>query len=322
MLKLILDTNLFKRKTLNHLEDYEFSHLFETIYQLINNQKIKDVELCIDQMALFEYIEQIGKWYENDIVKNYNIVFNAIHNVYPTQKMYFVPKNNFMETYSYELLENLGQRALKIIETIPKSQDGGVSISNVIEKTIKNIPPFDKFHNKDLKDVFISETINTAAEADQENFYIFITLNKDDFKDNVIEISNYKIEFIYPSEELIQIFDIIKKYGSHVDDEIYYNEMLKKDRFDKDIKQFVEDHILNEDYYEHVPVIKKHGEHFEKTYEILDCNILKIYFYLLDDQIRHECGIEYDFSNKKPKIISKFINYTDENNEEVYFDEF
>ncbi len=322
MLKLILDTNLFKRKNLKHLEDYEFSLLFENLYNLINNQKIQDVEICIDQMALLEYIEQIGNWYENDIVKNYNMIFEAIQRTYPIQRMYFSTKSDFIETYSYELLENLEQRSLKIIETIPKSQNGGISIVKVVEKTIKNIPPFDKIHNKDLKDAFISETINTVAEVDRNNQYVLITLNKDDFKDNVIEIPNYKIEFIYPNEELIQIFDIIKKYGSHVDDDIYYNELLKKERFDKDIKQFVEEQILNEDYYQSVPTIKKHNDHYQKNYEILDSNILKVNFYLLDDKIQHECGIEYDLNYRKPKILNKFISYIDENGEEVYLNEF
>ena len=32
MLKIILDTNLFKRKCLNSLEDYELSNNFEILY--------------------------------------------------------------------------------------------------------------------------------------------------------------------------------------------------------------------------------------------------------------------------------------------------
>lgn len=248
MLKLVLDTNLFKRKELKHLEDYKFSRIFEELYNLVLDQKINDVEVCVDQMALLEYIEQVGEWYLNEIVLKYDKIFNAVKDTYPIQKMYFASKVDFIETYCYELLEDLGQRNIKIIETIPKSQDGGVSIAKVVEKTIKNISPFDKSHNKDLKDAFISETINTAAEVDKGNQYIFITLNGDDFKDNIIEIPNYKIESIHPKEELIQIFDIIKKNGAHVNDEIYYNELLKKERFDRDIKQFIEGYILNEDY--------------------------------------------------------------------------
>lgn len=322
MLKLILDTNLFKRKELKHLEDYEFSHTFEYLYELILKNKIDDVEICVDQMALLEYIEQVGIWYEEEIVKRYNKIFEAIHNFYPIQKMYFISKEEFIETYKSEMIQNLQKRNIKIIETIPESQNGGVSLVKIIEKTIKNIAPFDKEHNKDLKDAFISETINCKAEKDNENLYVFITLNGDDFKDNVILIPNYKIEIINQNEEILQIFNIIKKYGSHIDDDIYYNELIKKARFDKDIKQFVENSILNEDYYNSVPIIIKSNEIYKKTYDISDNNILTIFFYLLDDVVEHKCGIEYDLSNKKPKIIRKFINYLSNENEEVYFDEF
>lgn len=284
MLKLILDTNLFRRKELNHLEDYKFSNLFEKLYKLISNQDIQDVNICIDEMALLEYIEQIGNWYENDIVKRYDKIFDAVHDRYPMQKMYFDSRNDFIETYKYEILNNLKSRGISIIQTVPELQEGGVSIVKVIEKTIRDIPPFDKKHNKDLKDAFISETINTSAENDKDNLYIFITLNKDDFKDNVIEIANYKIEFIYPKDELFQIFDIIKKYGSSVSDLMYYKELLKKERFDSDIKHFVENHILNEEYYDSVPVVKKDGDFYYKEYEILDDNMMKLYFYLITDE--------------------------------------
>lgn len=322
MLKLILDTNLFKRKELKHLEDYEFSKTFEFLYELISKGKIDDVEICVDQMALLEYIEQVGLWYEEKIVKEYNKIFEAIHLFYPIQKMYFNSKEDFIETYKSELFQNLQQRNIKIIETIPESQNGGVSLVKIIEKTIKNIAPFDKSHNKDLKDAFISETIDCKAEKDEENLYLFITLNGDDFKDNVILIPNYKIEIINQNEEILQIFNIIKKYGSHIDDGIYYNELLKNPRFDRDIKQFVETYILNEDYYYSVPTIQKSNDLYKKTYDISEDNILTIYFYLLDDIIEHKCGIEYDLTNKKPKIKRKFINYFDDNNEEVCFDEF
>ena len=322
MLKVILDTNLFRRKELKHLEDYNFSRIFENLYNLIRNQKVDDVEICIDQMALLEYVEQVGNWYEEDIVQRYNQIFNVVCNVYPIQKMYFRSKNDYIETYRYELLENLKQRGIKLIETIPTTQNGGVSIVKLVEKTIKNIPPFDKLHNKDLKDALISETINTKAESDQDNLYVFITLNRNDFKDNIIEIPNYKIETIYPNDELLQILDIIKSYGSHVDDDVYFRELLNKERFDKDIKQFVEGIVLDGNYYNEVPTIKQNHDKYVKKYETIDDNSIRIYFYLLDGDIEYECGIEYSLSYKKQKILKKFITYTEESSQEVYRDEF
>ena len=139
MLKLILDTNLFRNSRMESLEDYRFSSYFERIFQLIEQQKIQDVNLVINEMALLEYIEQVGNWYQDEIVDKYEKIFNAIKNSYPAQKMYFQTKENFIEDYKFGMFENLKSRNINIIQTIPSSQNGGVSITTVIEKTIKNI---------------------------------------------------------------------------------------------------------------------------------------------------------------------------------------
>mgnify|MGYP003309965653 CR=1 FL=1 len=52
--------------------------------------------------------------------------------------MYFQTKENFIEDYKFGMFENLKSRNINIIQTIPSSQNGGVSITTVIEKTIKN----------------------------------------------------------------------------------------------------------------------------------------------------------------------------------------
>ena len=92
MLKLILDTNLFRNSRLESLEDYKFSIYFERIFKLIEQQKIQDVNLVINEMTLLEYIQQVGNWYQNEIVDKYEMIFNAIKNSYPAQKMYFQTK--------------------------------------------------------------------------------------------------------------------------------------------------------------------------------------------------------------------------------------
>ena len=107
MLKLILDTNLFRNSRMESLEDYRFSSYFEKIFQLIEQQKIQDVNLVINEMALLEYIEQVGNWYQDEIVNKYEKIFNAIKNSYPAQKMYFQTKENFIEDYKFGVFENL-----------------------------------------------------------------------------------------------------------------------------------------------------------------------------------------------------------------------
>ena len=321
MLKIILDTNLFKRKSLNSLEDYQLSNNFEILYDLISEGKIQDTEICVDQVALLEYIEQVGNWYVKNIVNDYDRIFKAIQNSYPAQKLYFKSKETFMEEYKYELLGSLKSRNIKIIEAIPTFQEGGVSIVKVIEKAIKDIPPFDKKHNKDLKDALISESVNTKANTDQGSMYVFITVNKDDFKDNIIEINNYKIECIHEKDPIIQIFDIINSYGSKVNDEEYYSELIRKERFNEDIKTFLESKILEGNYYDDVPVIKIQEKGYMKGYDIID-NRLRVKFYLLEGDTEHECGIEYDISTARYRILRRYINCLNDINEEICIDEF
>ncbi|MBQ8749277.1 MAG: DUF4935 domain-containing protein [Clostridia bacterium] len=320
MLKLILDTNLFRNSKLETLEDYKFSSYFERIFKLIEQQKIQDVKLVINEMALLEYIEQIGNWYQNEIVDKYEMIFNAIKNSYPAQRMYFQTKDDFIEDYKIGMYESLKSRNINIVQTIPSSQSGGVSIISVIEKTIKDIAPFDKKHNKDLKDAFISETINTEAKKNRVDTYIFITEN--DFRDNELLVENYKIEFVKQRNTLIQIFDTIKKYGSKIDDDVYYREFLKNDRFSADIKNFIEQTILNSEYYEFVPYAKKYDEKtYYMDYVLNENNRFCVKFYLLDEcKKEYECGIIYDLSNRKPKILDKYITIL-EGFEEVVINE-
>ena len=319
MLKLILDTNLFRNSRMESLEDYSFSSYFERIFQLIEQQKIQDVNLVINEMALLEYIQQVGNWYQDEIVNKYEKIFNAIKNSYPAQKMYFQTKENFIEDYKFGMFENLKSRNINIIQTIPFSQNGGVSITTVIEKTIKNIAPFDKKHNKDLKDAIISETTNTEARENKIDTFVFITENEDDFKDNILLAENYKIEFVKPKNPLIQIFNIIKQYGSKIDDDIYYREFLKNERFSADVKDFIEHVILDSEYFEFVPYAKKHNEQaYYMNYSLLDDNKINIKFYLLDENKKEfECGIIYDLSHKKPKLLDRYITVPGEMGEVV-----
>ena len=322
MLKLILDTNLFRNSRLESLEDYKFSSYFERLFKLIEQQKIQDVNLVINEMALLEYIQQGGTWYQEEIVDKYEMIFNAIKNSYPAQKMYFQTKEDFIEDYKFGMYESLKSRNINIVQTIPFSQKGGVSIASVIEKTIKNVAPFDKKHNKDLKDAIISETINTEAKENKIDTFVFITENEDDFKDNELLVENYKIEFVKQNNPLIQVFDIIKMYGSQVNDEVYYRELLKKDRFSSDIKNFIEHTILNSEYFDFVPYAKKYNEKtYYINYSLLENEKLNVKFYLLDeDEQEYECGIIYDLSCKKPKILDKYITIL-RDSEEVIINE-
>ncbi len=317
MLKIILDTNLFRNSNLQSLEDYRFSRLFEKLYKLIYEQKIQDVRLVVNEMVLFEYIEQVADWYQHEIIEGYEKIFNAIQNRYPAQKMYFQSREDFIEDYKYGMFESLSDRKINTVKTLPQSQTGGISIIDIVEKTIKNIAPFDKKHNRDLKDAFISETINTQAKNNNFDTYVLITQNEDDFKDNQLLTGNYKIEFVKQRNSLIQVFDIIKKYGSKIEDDVYYRELLKNDRFSSDIKDFIEKTILDAEYYDFVPVAKRYGEEYYIDYSLGENNTIKVRFYLLDDTNEYECGIIYDLSNKKPKKISRYITILDESGEEV-----
>jgi len=323
MLKLIFDTNIFRNSEPECLEDYKLSSRFEKILSLINKYKIQDVQLCMNEVALLEYIEQIGNWYQTKIVDEYERIFNAIKYSYPAQKMYFQSKNDFVDDYKFGIVNYLQKNNINIVNIIPSMQDGGICIADVVEKTIKNIAPFDKIHNRDLKDAFISESNNSNAKNAKNNLYVFITENKDDYKDNKLSlVQNYKIEFVNQKESMIEIFKIIKNNGSYIDDEVYYREYINIERFHLDIKSFFEESIIGGDFYLDDPILKKYDDkHYYVDYEISEEGYLILKFFIMNGQTDNQCGIVYDISNKKPQIIKKYINYI-EDSEEIYYDEF
>lgn len=82
-------------------------------------------------------------------------------------------------------------------------------------------------------------------------------------------------------------FDIINLNGAKVNDEVYYSELIRKERFNEDIKTFLESKILEGNYYDDVPIIKTQETGYMKGYDIIESNRLRVKFYLLG----RRCGI-------------------------------
>ena len=228
MLKIILDTNLF-RTNLKGLENYAFSSLYEKLIKYINDGKIQDVELCMTEVALKEYAMQIAEEYQVKVVNAYTEAYNIMKDSLPVIKIDFRNKNDFAEEFYVGLVDRLKELKIKIIDTLPVQQIGGMKMSNVIDKTIKGIPPFDKGHNHNLKDAFISETINSEAQDNLVQEYLFITCNIKDFKNNTAIVPNFKMDFIVENnskDKLFLIMNILKNNGVYVREECYYEEFL------------------------------------------------------------------------------------------------
>jgi hypothetical protein len=200
-----------------------------------------------------------------------------------------------------------------------------MKMEDVLDKTIKDIAPFDKIHNHNLKDAFISETINSNAKDNDEHEFLFITCNAKDFKHNTDISKNYQIEFIENNnkDKILSIFRILDKHGAHVDDETFYNEFLYSNRVRNDIKEFLEINIIEGQFYKEVPEIKKRDEnHYLLKYEITEDHNIEIKFIIIDGENEHDAGVVYDLSKDTFPIINKYIFCIDDSNEEVYYDEF
>lgn len=214
MLKLILDTNLF-RTDLKGLEKYEFSSLYEKIIEYIENNKFQDVSLCMPETAIKEYVKQIAEQYQEKVVDAYTTAFNIMKDSLPVIAIKFRDKYDFMNEYLVGMLNRLKQSNVEIIDTLPTEQLGGMKMVDVLDKTIKDIAPFDKKHNHNLKDAFISETVNSKAIEDDEHEYLLVTCNAKDFKYNVDIAKNYKMEFLETNanDKILSIINIIRKHG-------------------------------------------------------------------------------------------------------------
>lgn len=328
MLKIILDTNLFRHRELQGLEDYTFSALFEKINELIKKGIIQDVQLCMNETALFEYVKQMANDYQTMVVDAYTKAYKIMKDSLPVLKVDFRSKKDFAEEYYIGLLNRLEDLKIEIIKTLPRRQEGGMILEDVMLKTINNQPPFDKEHNKNLKDAFISETNNSESKRDGVNTYVYITNNYKDFESNKVKTDLYYIVGINPvhqetSDRLIYVMKTIMDFGSHVDEEVFCKELAYCKFVRDDIKLFLEMQIIEGQFYNNIPQIKKCDDvHYQIEYEKLDDCLIDIKFIIIDGENEHCCGIVYDYSKAIIEIREKYIRYTDDNEEEVYFNEF
>lgn len=320
MLKIIFDTNIFRKTELDSLEDYRLSSCFEKIVYYVRKAKIQDVNICMNEMALLEYVEQKKIEYEN-LVYEYKRIVKKFENYYPIQKMYFRESKDFEEEFKQGLLEYLFINNVHIINTIPKFQSDGVKVVDIVEKTIEQVKPFSKNQNNDIKDAIISETVYSCAKEHPEETYLLITDNKRDFIENEILINNYKIDFICNNRSLYEILSLLKKYGAYVSNDIIDENFAYDDRVQKDIKYFIENQILTKDYYDTDVVAKKHNSFYYVEHQRGGDDLI-INFYLISVDSEFQCGIIYDANLPKRKIKNKFITFLTIEGEEVYYDQF
>ncbi len=315
VLYLFFDTNLFKRKELKSLDDYDFSSVAEKIIKYVNTSKIKDVVFCVDQTAFFEYVKQIEKWYKEEVVERFAYISSIIKKDYPLTTFVFRNEKDFADEYCNGLMESLKQKNIKLIKTIPDSQTNGMRIRDVFEKTINQVIPFDKKRNKNIKDAFISETINSEAKRDGLNDYMLITTNYNDFKDNST-YKNFKIESVKNDnkDKVLDILNIIKQSGYNVLEDVIADEFLYSNKVVEDIKNMIEKSVSMPDYYKEVPIIKKKDDKIVLKYEN-DEGFHNVKFILIDEDVEYECLISYKFINRQIKLKNRYITYSDESGE-------
>lgn len=325
MLKIILDTNLF-RTELKGLETYSFSSLFEKLISYIKNSKINDVQLCMTETSLKEFTKQMADDYQKFVVDAYSKAYSIIRDSLPIIRLSFRSKDDFMDEFYNGMMERLNNDGIEIIETLPINQIGGMKMTDVLVKTIRDIAPFDKVHNHNLKDAFISETINSKAKDNNLNDYLFITCNKKDFIQNTAISRNYKVGYIEENDskdKLLLIMKILKNFGVHIDEETFYRDFLYSHKVREDIKRFLEISIIENQFYDNVPEIKKHDDgHYELNYEVDYENNIEIKFIIVDGENEHGAGIIYNLNKDEFPMTTKYIYYSDDNGEEVYYNEF
>ncbi len=326
MLKIILDTNLF-RTSLKGLEKYQFSSLYEDLIKYVNESKIKDATLCMTETAIREFAKQMAEDYQNNVVDAYTKAFNIIKDSLPVLEIKFRDKYDFMDEFLNGMLERLHKLNIEVIDTLPTKQEGGMKMEEVLNKTIKDIAPFDKKHNVSLKDAFISESVNSKAEDNKYHNYLFITCNAKDFRENTVRANNYYIEFLENNskDKMLTLMSVFNKYGAYVDEESFYKEFLYSDKVKEDVKNFLEINIIEGQYFDdNIPEIKKCDDgHYALAYEINEeKTAIEIKFTIIAGESEHAGGIEYSLVKDQFPITKKYIYYTDESGEEVCIDEF
>lgn len=312
MLKMIVDTCLFRRKELHSLEDYELSFTFEKILNLVKAHKIHDTKLCMNETAFFEYIEQIKLWYQEEIFEKYYKLFDILKDSYPLQDLYLRNSVDFIDEYSHALVDRLNKEGVEFVKTIPNVQDGGMSVTDVIDKAINDISPFNKKNNQNLKDAFISETNNSNAKSHLKDTYVFFTENRKDYETVDKKNTNYIIEFVkLSSSQMFYILQKINLIGYPIDQYIIYKEFACSKKVQDDIKKTFENHVNSENYYLDNPHVKKdvNGKYFVDF--TLVNNELTVRYFIVDGQVDYECSLIYDISMEHPKVRVRSISYMD-----------
>ncbi len=326
MLKIILDTNLF-RTNLKGLEKYEFSSLYEDLIKYVNESKIKDAALCMTETSIKEFAKQMAEDYQKNVVDGYTKAFNIMKDSLPVFEIKFRDKYDFMDEFLNGMLERLESLNVEIIDTLPTKQEGGMKMTEVLNKTIKDIAPFDKNHNRNLKDAFISESVNSKAQDNRYHNYLFITCNAKDFRENTVRTNNYYMEFLdnNSKDKMMALLNVFNKHGAYVDEETFYKEFLYSDKVREGVKNFLEINIIEGQYYdENIPEIKKCDDsHYALTYEVNEeKTAIEIKFTIIAGESEYAGGLEYSLVKDQFPLIRKYIYYTDESGEEVCVDEF
>lgn len=102
-------------------------------------------------------------------------------------------------------------------------------------------------------------------------------------------------------------------------------QFLYSKRVKEDIKNFLEINIIEGQFYgDSIPEIEKKDDcHYLLHYEVdAGKTVIDIKFNIVAGETKHLAGIIYSLNEKEYPMLKKYVYYTDEAGEEVYFDEF
>lgn len=202
IIEIFFDTNFLRNKNNTDYSKFQLSNEYSNFIDFISSKDI--IEFChinITEIVIEELKKQfIDDFKENDekfreLIKKFRVYYNLDEPDYKD-----ITKNLDKNIFDYLKNENIN------LVLIPKNRD---TFNNIIDRAINKEKPFsgkDKESDKGFKDVLQWESMIEYAKKIENNTFLYITRNKNDFPQDLAEEfeeeTNKKIEIFYEIGEL------------------------------------------------------------------------------------------------------------------------
>ncbi len=212
----VLDTNFLWRDREEKL-DQIFNTSFEDLLSFLDENDLKsNVEVKVPTVVLEERVAQRFDVVQAVIAKHED----AVEKLKP-----FTTKEDKIELSERDVEKALREEGTKFLKAndIALLPLPTIPTKDLVERSLRHIPPFANKGDKGFKDTLIWLTILADVKENKESHYIFCTNNTEDFK--VDELSQ---EFAVFSKNSLTILSTLPELKEYLDKELVLNLELKR----------------------------------------------------------------------------------------------